>query len=274
MFLEDAMRAAAAAAAERMRLVPPVELARRAEESGAAPSFIEAIRRRSGGPRVIAEVKRASPSAGGIRACARVANMVAAYEAGGAAAVSVVTSGFAFGGSLADLAEARSACDLPLLRKDFIGGEYQLLEARASGASAALLIADALPAVRLGELLARARSLGMDALVESHTREALEKALEAGAEVIGINNRNLATLEVDLGTTARLLPLVPEGRVVVSESGVRGEEDMAMLAGAAIDAVLIGEELMRAARPAERLRTLVAAGGPGWGRKGESGPCG
>lgn len=274
MFLDDAMRAAERAAAERMRRLSQRELSRRAEKAAGVPSFVGAVRRRDGGPEIIAEVKRMSPSAGSIRAGAGVAGTVRRYEDGGAAAVSVITSAFAFAGSLADLAEARSACSLPLLRKDFLGSEYQLLEARTLGASAVLLIADALEEWRLEGLIAFAGSLGLDALVESHSRSALEKALETGASILGINNRDLRTLEVDLETTGRLLPMVPEGRIVVSESGVRSEDDIARLSGMGVDAVLVGEELMRSERPAERLRVLKAAGERVARPEREGRPCG
>ncbi len=273
MFLDDAMRAAAQAARERRREVPVSRLRQRAAEAPAVPSFADAIRRAGGGVRLIAEVKKMSPSSGSIKADARAGSIAGRYEGSGASAVSVVTSGFAFGGSLADLAEARSGCRLPLLRKDFIAEEYQVLEARAFGASAVLLIADALSLPRLERLLAYAGDLGIDALVESHSRGALDKTREAGAAIAGINNRDLRTLQVDLRTTERLLPYVPENAILVSESGVRGEEDMARLSGLGIDAVLVGEALMRAERPGETLRALLEAGAGG-SRERDDGACG
>jgi indole-3-glycerol phosphate synthase len=218
--------------------------------------FKDAITRGRGPVRAIAEVKRRSPSAGDISPGASVTDLVQAYELGGASAVSVLTSAD-FAGSLADLNEARTATSLPLLRKDFISCEYQVLEARVFGASAVLLISDALDAARLEALIRFAGDLGMDALVESHRSDSLARALEAGAGVIGINNRDLRTLEVDLAATELLAPLVPGGVATVSESGIRTREDVSRVRASGADALLLGEELMRSARPADRLRELL-----------------
>lgn len=257
MFIDDAMSSAADSARGRMEAVPARVLERMLENSGPALSFEAAIRRGEGPVRIIAEVKKASPSAGVLRGDASVLGLVAEYRRAGAAAVSVLTND-RFAGTLADLQKAREAGGLPILRKDFISLEYQLLEARVNGASAALLISDALAADRLQALLEYAGSLGLGALVESHGRESLERAVDSGARIMGINNRDLGTLEVDLGTTERLLPLVPPGTVVVSESGIRRREDVARMDVAGVDALLIGEELMRAAHPGQRLKQLMA----------------
>lgn len=259
MFLDEAIEAAARAVKLRMELLPAGCLERIADDAGSPTAFAGAVARGGGPARVIAEIKRMSPSAGTIRSRASVAEIAPAYEAGGAAAVSVLTSGYRFGGCMADLEDARSACALPLLRKDFISGEYQVLEARAFGASAVLLISEALTETRLETLLGYARELDMEALVEAHTREGIEKALAAGAALVGINNRDLATLTVDVATTERLLSLVPDGTVVVSESGIRTAECARRVADFGVDALLIGEELMRASEPGQRLREFVEA---------------
>jgi len=257
MFIEDAMSSAADSARGRMEAVPARVLERMLENSGPAPSFEAAIRRGEGPVRIIAEVKRASPSAGVLYGNASVSRLVAEYRRAGAAAVSILTNDM-FAGTLTDLHKAGEEGGLPILRKDFISLEYQLLEARVNGASAALLISDALAADRLRALLGYAGSLGLDALVESHGREGLERAADCGARILGINNRDLGTLELDLGTTERLLPLVPPGTVVVSESGIRRREDVARMDVAGVDALLIGEELMRADSPGQRLKELMA----------------
>ena len=262
MFLDDAVAAAADSANERMKSVSARELERRLEAAGAAPAFKGAIARQGGGVRVIAEVKRRSPSAGAIREDAQVRGIVAEYRRAGAAAVSILTSDL-FGGSMEDLEQAREAGGVPVLRKEFISLDYQVLESRAYGASAILLISEALSSGRIAGLLSLARELGLEALVESHGREGLERALEAGAEVIGINNRDLATLEVDTGTTARLLPHVPAGALVVSESGIRTRACVREMEDLGVDALLIGEELMRAGEPGRRLRELLGRAGAG-----------
>jgi len=273
MFLEEAVKRAESSSLERMKEVPAPGLERQVEELPPGPGFTEALHRGEGPLRVIAEVKRRSPSAGPIKAGALVSSLVRSYELGGASAVSILTSE-EFGGDLSDLGEARCATALPLLRKDFISNEYQVLEARAYGASAVLLISDALEEKRLGTLIRFSRELGLAALVESHARDSLEKALAAGARLMGINNRDLATLEVDPGTFGRLFPLIPDGVTTVCESGVRTADDMVRAAGQGADAVLIGEELMRAESPAGRLRELRmagAAGRPAGRRRGEVG---
>ncbi len=219
--------------------------------------FEAALRQRPGaGPRIIAEVKRRSPSKGAIKEGADPAAVARAYEAGGAAAVSVLTDARYFGGSLDDLVAVRAAVGLPVLRKDFIIDAYQLAESAAAGADAVLLIVRALPGDRLPRLLAEARRLGIEALVEVHDAAEMAAAEAAGATVVGINNRDLGTFTVDTGLTVRLAPLAPRGAVVVSESGIAAPADIAKLTAAGAAAFLVGESLMRAGDPAAALRRL------------------
>jgi indole-3-glycerol phosphate synthase len=205
---------------------------------------------------VIAEFKRRSPSAGTLREAPELEGILASYVRGGAVAASILTEGPNFGGSLADLSAARAACALPLLRKDFILDTYQLHEARAAGADAVLLIVAALAPEELGMLHAEAGRLGLEVLVEVHDREELAVALDLGAEIVGINNRDLRDFSVDVGRTERLLELVPPGVTVVSESGISTPEQLRRLAGHGVQAVLVGERLMRAEDPAGALRAL------------------
>jgi len=207
---------------------------------------------------VVAEFKRRSPSAGSLREDPDLAEIVAAYCRGGAVALSILTEGPNFDGSLEDLRAARAACELPLLRKDFVLDGYQLHEARAAGADAVLLIVAALEAGELASLYGEARALGLDALVEVHDREELEAALAVGADVVGINNRDLRDFSVDLERTERLMEDVPAGVAVVSESGIADAQQLARLQERGVQAVLVGESLMRAADPAGALRGLQA----------------
>jgi indole-3-glycerol phosphate synthase len=206
--------------------------------------FQEALTRP--GISIIAEHKRRSPSAGILREGAEVADVVQAYERGGAAALSILTEPFHFGGSLDDLRVARAATHLPVLRKDFIVDPYQLYEAATAGADAILLIVAALEADELAELQREARALDLDVLVEVHDEEELEMALEVEAEIIGINNRDLTNFSVDIERTYELLSDVPAGKTVVSESGFSTREQLDDLDRVGVDAVLIGETLMRA----------------------------
>lgn len=254
-FLETVVERTQADVARRMRETPPAELQARLGPARRGRPFSEGLI--AEGISLIAEMKRASPSRGPIRPGASVAEIVAAYQAGGARAVSVLTEPAHFGGSLDDLVEARGACDLPLLRKDFVVDAYQVLEARAAGADAVLLIVAALGGERLADLMAAASELGMDSLVEVHDEEEVETAVEAGAEVIGINNRDLHSLEVDLATTFRLLADVPAGTVVVAESGITENAHVEELEEAGVDAILVGEALMRADDPARAIRELL-----------------
>jgi indole-3-glycerol phosphate synthase len=241
--------------AQRMRDAPMESLEARLGPPRRSRPFSEALV--AEGISLIAEMKRASPSKGPIRPGASVAEVVRAYEEAGASACSVLTEGPHFQGSLDDLVEARASCRLPLLRKDFVVHEYQLVEARVAGADAVLLIVAALGGERLHELLIAASDLGLDTLVEVHDAEEVGEAIEAGAELLGINNRNLHTFEVDLDTTFRLLPDVPAGTVVVAESGITTAQDVQQLEDAGVDAILVGETLMRAPDPAEAIRALL-----------------
>lgn len=208
---------------------------------------------------VIAEVKRRSPSKGDLAVIADPAALAADYEAAGAAAVSVLTEERRFGGSLADLDAVRRAVDVPLLRKDFIVSPYQVFEARAHGADMVLLIVAALDQPRLVGLRERIESLGMTALVEVHDETEMVRALDAGARLVGVNARDLRTLEIDRGTFARLVPMVPPGVVTVAESGVRGPHDLLAYAAAGADAVLVGEAAVTG-DPRQTVADLVTAG--------------
>jgi indole-3-glycerol phosphate synthase len=228
---------------------------------------------------VIAEVKRASPSKGALAAIADPASLAVDYEAGGAAIISVLTEQRKFGGSVADLAAVRDAVAVPVLRKDFIVSSYQLWEARAYGADLALLIVAALEQNALVSLVERAASIDLVPLVEVHTEEELDRAIDAGATVLGINARNLATLEVDRTVFARLAPRVPRGVVKVAESGVRGPHDLLAYAAAGADAVLVGESLVTGKDPRSAVADLVTAGlhpalRSGRGRQAGPGPAG
>jgi indole-3-glycerol phosphate synthase len=212
------------------------------------------------GVAIIAEVKRSSPSKGALAAIADPSALAHDYESGGAAAISVLTERRWFGGDLEDLAAVRAAVDIPVLRKDFIVASYQLWEARAYGADLALLLVVALEQNALVSLIERAGSIGLTPLVECHTEDEVRRATDAGARLIGINARDLKTLEVDRSTFPRLAPLVPEGVVVVAESGVRGPHDVIEYARAGADAVLVGESLVTGKDPRSAVADLVAAG--------------
>ncbi|HEY5193706.1 MAG TPA: indole-3-glycerol phosphate synthase TrpC [Solirubrobacteraceae bacterium] len=207
---------------------------------------------------VIAEFKRRSPSAGPLREQAvDVAEIVSAYESGGASALSVLTEGPNFEGSLADVRVAREACGLPILRKDFIVDPYQLYEAQAAGADAVLLIVAALEQEELASLHDLARTLGLDVLVEVHDREELARAARIGARLIGVNNRDLRDFSVDVRRTERLLAEMPAGTTVVSESGISTPEQLEQLEREGVAAVLVGESLMRASDPRGALAALL-----------------
>jgi indole-3-glycerol phosphate synthase len=241
--------------AERKRRRSLADLERALPEQGMQRPFAEALSRP--GTSVIAEYKRRSPSAGAIREGASVDEIVRAYERGGAAALSVLTEQDHFGGSLADLEAARAATDLPILRKDFTVDPYQVYEAKVAGADAILLVVGALTDSELGSLHGIARQLELDAVVEVHDEEELERALDVDADVIGINNRDLGDFSVDLGVTFELLTDVPAGKTVVSESGIHSRADVEELERVGVDAVLVGEALMRAADPEAACRDLA-----------------
>jgi indole-3-glycerol phosphate synthase len=251
----DQLISAARSGVERRRSqVPQEQLVSRLGEPRSPRPFSEALARP--GLSVIAEFKRRSPSAGVI-ATPELADQVGAYERGGAAALSVLTDEDHFGGSLADLEAARKICRLPILRKDFIVDPYQLYEAAASGADAVLLIVRALDDETFAQLHDTARQLDLDCLCEVHDGRELERALEHGVEVIGINNRNLDTGVVDIATTFELMPDVPAGKTVVSESGIASRDQLDELQRIGVDAVLIGETFMRAEDPEALVREFA-----------------
>lgn len=208
--------------------------------------------------RIIAEMKRASPSAGLLTDDFEPAAIARNYEAGGAAAISVLTDVDFFRGALAHLSAAAESAAIPVLRKDFVIDERQVHEARAAGADTVLLIAAILDRKTLTRFLAEARALAMEPLVEVHDEEELDRALEAGARIVGINNRDLRSFRIDVETTLRLAPRIPGGTLIVSESGVESERDIARLAGI-VDAALVGTALMRAADRKAMLERLVTA---------------
>jgi indole-3-glycerol phosphate synthase len=238
------------------------ELARRAEAAPPAPDFRAAL---TDGDSIalIAEVKRRSPSAGEIRAGVSAGAVARGYAASGAQAISVLTDAAHFGGSLGDLEAAAAVVTVPLLRKDFVIDELQVDEARAAGAAAVLLIARILSDGVLGGLIASVHERGMAALVEVHDERELERALAAGAVIVGMNNRDLGTFTTDLGVTLRLAPQVPADVVLVAESGIASVADVERLAAAGVSAVLVGEALMRAPDTVALTRALASVPRPG-----------
>ena len=233
-------------------------LERAAADRAAPPSLRLALRRKT--VAVIAEVKRRSPSAGVIREDLDPVERASIYARDGAAAISVLTDGPHFGGSVEDLAAAVSSVALPVIRKDFILDEVQIVEARAAGAAAVLLIVRALADERLSALLGATRAAGMEALVEVHTAGELDRALAAGAEIVGVNSRDLDTFHIDVASAWALLDRVPADRVAVAESGMHRPEDVARAAAAGADAVLVGTALSASADPGALLRELSAIG--------------
>jgi indole-3-glycerol phosphate synthase len=257
-FLDDVIASRRRDVAERKRHISPNALRGHARVRPPSRDFAAALRRVDRVPAVIAEFKRASPSAGSISS-ADVREIACSYERGGAAAISVLTEPRWFGGGLTDIAAASEACALPVLRKDFIVDEYQVWESAAAGADALLLIVAALPARQLRELRELAEHLGMQALVEVHDATEVQRAVESGAKIIGINNRDLRTLSVDPQTAARLRPLLPRECISVAESGYVEPDDLVRCAEAGFDAVLMGESLMRATDRVAALRSLRGA---------------
>jgi indole-3-glycerol phosphate synthase len=240
---------------ESRRRLPLAELERLAAAAPAPRGFERALRRRiaAGQPAVIAEIKRASPSRGVMRADFDPASIAASYEAHGAACLSVLTDREFFGGSREDLVAARGACALPVLRKDFMVEPYQVVESRAWGADCILLIMDAVPDARLRELESVAQGLGMDVLVESHDGDQLQRALALETALIGINNRDLRTFQTHLETTLGLVSKVPAGRLVISESGISEPEDVARLHESGVSTYLVGSAFMAAPDPGTEL---------------------
>ena len=244
--------------AERRTALPLGQLEARGRNQDPPRGFYRALARRAarGEPAVIAEIKKASPSRGIIRADFRPAQIATSYRKGGAACLSVLTDRDFFQGGDDCLEEARAACDLPVLRKDFTIDPYQVVEARAIGADAVLLIVAALEDGQLRELADTALEVGVDVLVEVHNRDELERALVLSIPLVGINNRDLHTFETRLETTLDLLPHIPDNRLVVTESGIHTTGDVARLRAAGVQTFLVGEAFMRAADPGEKLREL------------------
>ena len=244
--------------AERKSKHSLASLEGRIQEQTALRGFSAALQQRvaAGGPAVIAEVKKASPSKGVIREDFNPAQIANSYREGGACCLSVLTDRDFFQGSETYLEQARSACDLPVLRKDFTVDPYQVVEARAFGADAVLLIVAALADEQMRELAHAAAEMGLDVLVEVHDRAELERALELATPLIGINNRDLHSFETCLETTLDLLPYIPADRLVITESGIHTAVDVALMRDAGVQSFLVGEAFMRAEEPGQKLREL------------------
>jgi indole-3-glycerol phosphate synthase len=258
--LERIVQAKRADLARDKEQTPPRRQIERALAAGPPRDLAAALRGGDGRTRIIAEVKRASPSRGGIRSAADPAEIARAYAEAGAAAISVLTETRFFLGSPDHLAAARGAVPVPVVRKDFLFDEYQVYESRALGADGLLLIARILPDKELERLIGVARSLHMEALVETHSEEEIDRAAACGALVIGVNNRDLATLEVTIETSLRLAARLPMEAIKVSESGIESAGDIARLRAAGYDAFLVGERLMREADPGAALRSMLGEG--------------
>lgn len=242
--------------AAREAEIPLAQIKEAARE--AAPALDARATLLGKGISIISEVKRSSPSKGALADIPAPGDLAIAYQSGGASVISVLTESRRFGGSLADLDEVRAKVSLPILRKDFVVTEYQIYEARAHGADVILLIVAALNDEQLQSLLALTRELGMTALVEVHTEEETRRAIDAGADVIGINARNLKTLEVDMGMFEKLVALVPNEIVKVAESGVSSPEDVRTYYEQGADAVLTGEALVRSGDPRAAVEAMIA----------------
>ncbi|MEI6223778.1 MAG: indole-3-glycerol phosphate synthase TrpC [Deltaproteobacteria bacterium] len=258
-FLSEILARKALEVEDRRAALPERELEARAVDAPPTRPLEAALSPRGGPVRIVAEVKRASPSAGAIDAGLDAPAQAARYAAAGAAAVSVLTDGPGFGGSLDDLQAARARVSIPLLRKDFVLERYQLLEARVRGADAALLIVSALPGDLLRRRLDDCAGLGLSALVEVHDLAEAEVAVRAGARIVGVNNRDLRTFKVDLAASEAVLPALPEGVLGIAESGVRTPADVARLRRAGAANFLVGEALVRASDPGALLAGMTAA---------------
>ena len=267
--LEDILAGVRQDLAAREAELPLDSLKARAAERRPALSGTAALRQP--GVAVVAEVKRASPSRGRLAEISDPAALAEEYESGGAAVISVLTEERRFAGSLADLDAVRARVEVPVLRKDFVVSSYQVWEARAHGADLVLLIVSALPQNALVSLVERTESLGMTALVEVHDEEEVRRAVDAGARVIGVNARDLKTLEVDRGVFGRLAPAIPDNVIKVAESGVRGPHDLLAYAAHGADAVLVGEGLVCDRSPRQAVADLVTAGAHPAARHGQHG---
>ena len=258
--LDEILDGVRADLAERQRQVSLDQLKEMAARARSPLDAVAALK--SDGVSVIAEVKRASPSRGAMAEIADPAALAAAYQASGARVISVLTEQRRFGGTLADLTAVRRAVQIPILRKDFVVSSYQLWEARAHGADLVLLIVAALEQSALVSLVERATSIGLVPLVEIHAEDELERAVDAGARVIGVNARDLTTLRLDRRTVSSMLPRIPDGIIKIAESGVRGTHDLLAYAAAGADAVLVGESLVTGKDSARRGRGSGHGGVP------------
>lgn len=258
MFLEEILQYKYAEVTVKKEQTPIENLKRDLKNAPPTRSFRQSLQR--GSTRLIAEIKKASPSKGLLCPEFDPVKLARVYEASGAAVISVLTDQKFFQGSLEYLKQVKAeTIKTPVLRKDFIIDRYQLFEAGAYGADAVLLIAAALTEAELKDLINQALELGLDSLVEVHNLMELESALSAGADLIGINNRNLKTFEVDIETTYHLLKLIPKDKIVVSESGIKDEHDIRRLAQAGVNAVLVGESIVTAADPGVKIKELLGA---------------
>ena len=258
--LEDIIAGVVSKASEREAKTPLEEIKQKAASAPQAKDVVSALRDGPGAVSIIAEIKRRSPSKGALADIPDPAALAQIYEAGGASMVSVLTEEQRFGGSLADLAAVRRAVDIPVLRKDFVVTPYQIWEARAHGADIVLLIVAALEQTVLTSYIERVHSLGMTALVEAHDREEALRAIDAGARVIGVNARNLKTLQVDRSVFEQVVDVLPHEVIRVAESGVRGTQDVLNYARSGADTVLVGEALVTSGDPAASIRDMVAVG--------------
>jgi indole-3-glycerol phosphate synthase len=261
--LDRIVEARRASVAHRKRVLPDVALKMAVEKKVTPPRDFLGALARPGKINIISELKKASPSRGVIREEYAPAVLAGSLEEAGAAALSVLTEEDFFSGSLGDLKEASRVTRIPILRKDFIVDPWQVWETRAAGADSFLLIAAVLNDAELRDLLELSRTLKMEALVEVHSRDELERVLDAGARIIGVNNRDLRDFQVHLETSLSLVEAIPEQCIAVSESGLRTYDDLARLQGAGFDAFLIGEQVMQSADPAAALRALLTPAGAG-----------
>ena len=255
MILDDIVEAKREELAALKSSLPESELRARAADLPATRDFEASLK--APGTRVIAEIKKASPSKGIIREEFNPVDIASSYEEAGAAAISVLTESSFFMGSLGDLEAVSSAVSLPCLRKDFLFDPYQIFEARVAGADAVLLIAAMLETSQITDLIGQAVEVGLASLVEAHCAPEVEWALSAGATIIGINNRDLNTFKTEIATTLELAPSLPGGVTIVSESGINTVQDITRLKGVGVDAFLIGEALMREERPGDKLKEFM-----------------